>query len=152
PEACGEVATENLDDVGVGRPPSARYVRRTLMPASKRLPWFVAGPCGLACAAIGVVLIFRPFTSLRVLVLAVAVGAFSVGVSSVVESLRSPAARPAVVAGFLWIVLGAVVLAWPGITIKSLAILVGVGLVVSGILDILAGAGGSTDERLASVL
>ncbi len=118
----------------------------------KRLPWWVGSLLGLACAVLGVVLVFRPFTSLSVLVVVVAIGAFAMGVSEVADAIRSVRRGPALLGGVLWIASGVVVLAWPDITAKALAIVVGVSLIVGGVVDVAAGLRGSTDERVAAVI
>lgn len=48
--------------------------------------------------------------------------------------------------------IGVVVLAWPDLTVRSLAVVVGVALILSGALDVLAGVRGTTDERVAAVI
>jgi uncharacterized membrane protein HdeD (DUF308 family)/alpha-beta hydrolase superfamily lysophospholipase len=118
----------------------------------RRLPWWVGSLLGLACAVLGAVLIFRPFDSLSVLIVVVAVGAFLMGASSVSQARRSATGWPGVAAGLVWIAVGVAVLAWPDLTTRGLAVLVGVALIAGGVLDVAAGIRGSTDERLASIV
>lgn len=118
----------------------------------RRLPWWLAALMGLACAAFGAVIIFRPFDSLAALIALVAAGSVVMGVASIVQARHSARKWPAVTAGVGWIALGAVVLAWPDLTTRGLAVFVGVALVAGGALDVWAGLRGSTDERAASVL
>lgn len=101
--------------------------------------WWVRSVLGLACAALGAVLLVRPFDSLSVLVIVVAVGAFAIGAGALAGGDDRPRRWPDVAAGALWIALGVVVLAWPDITARSLALVVGVVLVVGGLLDMAAG-------------
>lgn len=114
--------------------------------------WWVGVLVGAVCAALGVVVLTRPFDSLSVLVVVIALGAFLVGVGSVVEHRDAANRRPGIVAGVLWIVLGVVVLVWPSITVGALALVVGVALILGGLLDIVSGVRRSTDERVAAVL
>jgi uncharacterized membrane protein HdeD (DUF308 family)/alpha-beta hydrolase superfamily lysophospholipase len=101
---------------------------------------------------LGAALIFRPFDSLSVLIVVVAVGAFLMGASSVSQARRSATGWPGVAAGLVWIAVGVAVLAWPDLTTRGLAVLVGVALIAGGVLDVAAGIRGSTDERLASII
>lgn len=117
-----------------------------------RLPWWLGSFLGLACGALGAFSVFRPFTSLSVLVAVVAIGAFLMGVSSLATSRYSSRRWPEALAGALWIAVGVIVLVWPDITTRSLATVVGVALLVGGVLDVVAGVRGSTDERLAAVI
>lgn len=114
--------------------------------------WWIGGLAGLACAVFGAVLMFRPFDSLTVLVAVVAVVAVVVGASELAESRRARLGWPGLVGGLVWISLGVVVIAWPGITVRALAVVVGVALVVGGLLDVVAGLRGSTDQRFAAVV
>jgi uncharacterized membrane protein HdeD (DUF308 family)/alpha-beta hydrolase superfamily lysophospholipase len=118
----------------------------------RRLPWWVGSLLGLACAVLGAVLIFRPFDSLSVLIVVVAVGAFLMGASSVSQARRSATGWPGVAAGLVWIAVGVAVLAWPDLTTRGLAVVVGLALIAGGVLDVAAGIRGSTDERLASIV
>lgn len=120
--------------------------------ALRRLPWWVAAVLGLACAALGAVLLVRPFDSLATLIVAVAIGAFLMGASSISEARRSDPGWRGLAAGVLWLVAGAVVLLWPDLTTRGLAVVVGVALIVGGVLDVVAGLRGTTDERLASIV
>ncbi len=119
---------------------------------SGRVPWWIGGALGLVCAVVGAVLMVRPFDSIRVLVAIVAVGAFLMGFSALAESRRATTGRYGAAAGVLWLLLGVLVLAWPDVSTRTVAVLVGLALVVGGLLDAIAGVRGSTDERLASII
>jgi uncharacterized membrane protein HdeD (DUF308 family)/pimeloyl-ACP methyl ester carboxylesterase len=109
---------------------------------------------GLAAVVIGAVLVTRPFSSLGVLVVLVGVAAGASGVMELIDA--GPGRRPRwleVTAGLGWLVVGAIALLWPDITIRTLAVLVGVWMVVSGALRFLAAMRSPTlDERLAAAL
>lgn len=116
------------------------------------LPWPVRLVLGSLCAAAGVVLTLRPFTSLSVLVVLVAVGSFATGLVELARagSTPSPLLRRLVGAG--WVGVAAVTVLWPDLTVRGIAVFVGVAMVVSGVADLVASIRGSTDERLASFL
>ena len=116
-----------------------------------RLPWWVVVPVALALVVLGTILIFRPFTSVDVLIFFAGVIAIVTGVLTLVSpDERSEAYRWLV--GVAWIVLGIVVLAWPGLSVEALAIIVGVALVVNGVGDILKAVTGRHEEPVAEVI
>ncbi len=116
------------------------------------LPRWFSALVGAAAVVVGVVLILRPFTSLAVLALVVGIGALVVGVSELADVRSATRRWIRVLAGIGWCVAGLLALAWPGITIGVLALIVGIALIVTGIADLIAGIRGSTDERLAAVI
>lgn len=118
----------------------------------RRLPWGFGVVAGAACAVLGVVLTFRPFQSLAVLIAVVAAGAFLMGFTSLLESRGQARRWPGAVAGVAWLAAGVVVLAWPDLTVRALAVIVGLALIAGGLLDVVAGFRGSADERSASVV
>jgi uncharacterized membrane protein HdeD (DUF308 family) len=99
--------------------------------------WWLSVGGGLALAALGAWMLANPFRSVGVL--AALVGA-SLIVSGVVEVLaqRGPGGLgwPAWVGGGLLVVAGAVVLAWPDITLWALAVVTGASLLVIGMCAI----------------
>jgi uncharacterized membrane protein HdeD (DUF308 family) len=116
-----------------------------------RLPWWGVVPVAVALVVLGTILIFRPFTSVDVLVLLAGVVAIVTGVLILVSpDERSQAYRWLV--GLAWIVLGIVVLAWPGLSVQALAVIVGVALVVNGVADIVKGLTGRHEEPVAEVI
>ena len=117
-----------------------------------RAPWWVTVLLGLGSAALGVFLVFRPFDSLSVLVSVVVVGCFLTGITTIAAARFRTSKWPALLAGALWLAVGVVLLAWPDITTSALATVVGIALIVGGVLDVVAGLRGSTDERLAAVI
>ena len=130
--------------------------RRALRALGGRLPRWAAGVLGAAAAARGAAVVLRPFASLAVLVVAV-VAAFAVlGVAELVgdggapPDARGPRALR-VVRGLLFLALAVAVLVWPAPTIGVVALLVGVGLVVAGVLDVVDGVRSSGTDRWARV-
>jgi uncharacterized membrane protein HdeD (DUF308 family) len=117
-----------------------------------RVPWWALVLLGLVTAAVGVVLVLRPFTSLTVLVILVAVGLVLSGISSRARWHRQHGRWPDVLIGVASIVAGVAVVAWPDITTEALANLVGIAMVIVGILDVAGGIRGTADDRLTAVL
>ncbi len=128
-----------------GRRPRLRSFYRRLF---RRLPWWVGLILGLAAVAIGCAITTKPFASLGVLVALVAAALILTGISEI-ACTRSALIRWA---GVAWVGLGVVVALWPGLTIHGLAILVGIGLFVGGLLRIVSGIRGTVDERLIALL
>jgi uncharacterized membrane protein HdeD (DUF308 family)/alpha-beta hydrolase superfamily lysophospholipase len=113
---------------------------------------WISALLGLGCAGLGAFLIFRPFDSLTVLVAVVAVGLVLTGVATITGSRWAAPRWPAVLAGVAWIAAAVVIIAWPDVTTRVLAVVVGIALIVGGVLDVVAGIRGSTDQRLAAVI
>jgi uncharacterized membrane protein HdeD (DUF308 family)/alpha-beta hydrolase superfamily lysophospholipase len=119
-----------------------------------RLPTWIRAVVGSGATVLGVVLLIRPTTSLGVL--AVVVG-FACLVQAAVEVLNlagTTQRRRLRWVGLGWLVLGAFVLFSPGLTVRVLAVAVGIALLLNGISDI-AGAWrsrGSLDARIATTL
>jgi uncharacterized membrane protein HdeD (DUF308 family) len=98
-----------------------------------------------------VVLIFRPFTSVDVLVLVAGIVAILTGVLTLVSpEERAPAYRWLVGVG--WIVLGVAVLVWPNVSVRALAVVVGVALVVNGVVNIVEALTGRTEEPVTEFI
>ena len=130
--------------------------RRALRDLGDRLPPWAAVVLGAAATALGAAVVLRPFASLAVLVVAV-VAAFAVlGVAELVGGGGAPAGAGGgralrVVRGLLFLALAVAVLVWPAPTIGVVALLVGVGLVVAGVLDVVDGVRSSGTDRWARV-
>jgi uncharacterized membrane protein HdeD (DUF308 family)/acetyl esterase/lipase len=100
---------------------------------------------------LGTVLALRPFTSAEVLVLLAGLGSIASGVLTltVVED-RSVLHR--LVVGVGWAVLGVVILVWPDLSVESLAVVVGVALVVDGLVDGVKALTGRSEEPTAELI
>ena len=116
-----------------------------------RLPRWVRVLLGVVCVVAGVVLVTRPFTSLSVLIVLVAVAAIVTGVTRWIAARRTVGRLDDVVA-VAWIALGVAVLVWPDLSVRGVAVFVGVAMVVGGVADLVGGFRGTVDERLASIL
>lgn len=127
-------------------------------------PWFAGLPRGVhvlvgALAVIlGAVILVRPTTSLGVIALLIGSGLVLTGVLEFVgggdraDDERTPRWR--VLVGVLWIAAGVFVLAWPGLTVRVLALVVAIGLIVNGALSVISAfrRGPTLDARIASAL
>jgi RimJ/RimL family protein N-acetyltransferase len=110
---------------------------------------------GLACVVVSGVLVTRPITSLAalaVLAALVAAALLATGVISLASARISPSPAITAAAGAGWTVAGIVVLAWPGITIFALAIVVGVTMILGGTARIISAVRGTADQRVAAAL
>lgn len=130
--------------------------RRALRDLGDRLPPWAAVVLGAAATALGAAVVLRPFASLAVLVVAVVAAFVALGVVELVgDGGTTPDARGPralrVVRGLLFLALAVAVLVWPAPTIGVVALLVGVGLVVAGVLDVVDGVRSSGTERWARV-
>ncbi|MBW9095026.1 DUF308 domain-containing protein [Microbacterium jejuense] len=97
-----------------------------------RRPRWVHGTIGVLTVALGAVILVRPTTSLGVLALLIGAGLVVNGILELVT--RDGAARAwwRWALSALWILAGLFVLAWPGLTVRVLVLVVGIGLMVGG--------------------
>ena len=112
---------------------------------------WLRGAVGVVAVALGVVVISRPTTSLGALALLLGAGLV---VSAVVELTGDEEpARWRALRAVAWLVAGVLVLALPGLTVRVVAVVVGVGLIVGGVLRALGGLrrGVSVDGRVAAL-
>lgn len=114
----------------------------------RRRPWWLRLALGIGCAGLGVVLATRPFTSLTVLVLLVAVGMWATGIAT----LASADDTWPRVAGIGWLIIGLAVVAIPDLSIRAVALVAGCALIVDGAIDVVAGGRASADRRAAAVI
>jgi uncharacterized membrane protein HdeD (DUF308 family) len=120
---------------------------RMLISITRRLPWWTVGLLGLASVGLGVVLTAEPFRSLSVLHWLVVAGLILTGAAELASAEASSRPWHARIVGVGWIVVGVLVASWPGITILALAVAVGIGLVIGGVVKVVAGLFGDGDER-----
>lgn len=114
------------------------------------LPWWLGGLLGIACVVLGCLLALRPFRSLGVLVVLLAVGLALVGVALLVERSGRGAASNA--AGGAAVLAAIAVLAVPGLTIRVLTFVVAGALVLIGLVRILTARRREPGQRLSTVL
>lgn len=132
--------------MSLARTPVARFAA---------LPRRLRGGLGVVAAALGLTIVARPTASLGVLALLIGAGFVLTGCLELVEA-RQPAgsARWRVALAALWIAGGVVVLVAPGLTVRAVALAVGLALLVNGVLQVVSGCFGAAapDARVASVL
>jgi uncharacterized membrane protein HdeD (DUF308 family) len=88
----------------------------------------------------GVVCLRRPGETLLALLLVLAVYLIVAGVVELVGALANPEHRGIrLLASLADLALGILILSWPGISLATLAILVGIGFVIRGVVWIVAG-------------
>ncbi|WP_291279863.1 lipase family protein [Galactobacter sp.] len=118
------------------------------------LPAWARAGVGLGAAVLGVVLLIRPTTSLGVLALVVGFSCLAQAAVEVLDVAGTTGRRRRRWVALIWLVLGVFVLVWPGLTVRLLAVAVGIGLIVNGISDIVGAkrAQGPLDSRIASAL
>jgi uncharacterized membrane protein HdeD (DUF308 family) len=95
---------------------------------------------GVLSGIAGLVLIKKPFGTLVVFALIVGVWLVVAGVVRLVEAFGEREGRAANIAiGLVDAILGVVILAWPDISLSTLAVLIGIVLILRGALFIVAG-------------
>jgi uncharacterized membrane protein HdeD (DUF308 family) len=119
---------------------------------SRRLPRWLLGTVGVACLLLGVAIIFKPFSSLTVLILAIIAGLVAAGIAELAGASDEPSPAMARIAGAVWLVAAVVIVVWPGATMGVLALVVGVALVVEGVLRVVGGLRGTADQRATAVI
>lgn len=94
--------------------------------------WWLIGLLGLVTAVLGLLLLVNLATAVGALAVLVSIALIFEGVDDIVMADRHRTRWPWYLLGVLWIVLGVIALAWPGITLLALAVLIGIGFVVAG--------------------
>ncbi|MGW4929864.1 lipase family protein [Agromyces sp. NPDC004153] len=123
-----------------------------------RLPRWLRAVIGAAGVLLGLVIVFRPTTSLGVLAILIGTGLVLSGVLELVGggedggAERTPVWR--ILMAVLWIAGGVFVLVFPGLTVRVVAVVVAIGLIVNGGGNVIAafGRGKTLDGRISSVL
>src|SRR5579859_1185526 len=118
----------------------------------QQAPWWLLLLLGLACAALGAVIVFRPFTSLSVLRLLIAVALAASGIADLASASRSRSVRWTAATGVLWLFAALVVAVFPGLSLRALAVVVGITLVAGGAVRLMGAVRGGGDERAAQAL
>lgn len=112
-------------------------------------PWWVVLALGVAAIGLGASITAKPFASLGVLVALVGAAFIVVGLTE----LGAADTRIEQGIGLGAVVVGIVLLVSPGLTVRSLAVVIGVTLVAGGVARTLAGLiGGGPDGRLIPLL
>jgi len=93
---------------------------------------------GVLAAVLGIVMILNPFTTAKVLAIIVGIELILGGVLDLVDH-RYGNRNLSIASGVAGIVAGALVIAWPGVTLWVIAVIVGLGFLARGILQLVAG-------------
>lgn len=126
---------------------------RAVEPARRRrAPRWLLLFLGIACVLVGTTLITRPFQSLTLLILLVAAGLILTGLNDLAERSDRTSARPLTFGGTAWIILGIAILLWPGLSFRTLIIIVGLAFIGSGLAHALSALRSETDLRAAALL
>lgn len=134
-----------MDDNLTEHAPSADERVATDAPTVSALgPWILAG----GCLVWGVLLIARPTSSTSTLARLIGVGLILLGASFLVRAASSPRPPFDRVDGAAWSAVGVAALVWPGITVRDLAILIGVTLVATGLVELAGAVVGIADQRI----
>ena len=120
--------------------------------AQRRWPRWLAGALGVITALVGLTLLTRPFQSLAILILLVALGFILTGLIELAGRSEALDKRLATAIGIVWVAAGIAILLWPGLSLRTLALLVGVALIVGGITRLLPAIRGDVDERASAAL
>jgi uncharacterized membrane protein HdeD (DUF308 family) len=97
-------------------------------------PWIIVLIAGICSTVFGLLVIFHPWEGAQALIYLVAIAFIIAGLANVFEDDERLPRSVTVLSGMIWVVAGAVILAWPEATLKVLAIIAGLGLVIRGIL------------------
>ena len=127
------------------------WERLALVRALARMPTWVRLVLSIGSIVLGAVIVIRPTTALDVLALLLGGGMVLTGVLSATGRVDEGEGRWRTALAVGWIVLGVFVLAWPGLTVRAVAIITGVLLLVNGAAGVgtalLKGRG--WDDRIA---
>lgn len=100
-----------------------------------RWGWLVG--IGAVVAVVGVVLLLNPFSAARTLALLVALALLFEAIEMLLDAKYLAKPVWGYLLGAIYLGIGILAVVWPGITLWSLAIVVGVGFIVSGITMLL---------------
>lgn len=95
--------------------------------------WWMVALLGVATAVLGVLLLANLAVAVGTLAVIVAIALLFEGFDEILTAERHRTRWPSYLLGAVWIVVGVLALAWPGITLLTLAVVVGVGFVVAGV-------------------
>jgi uncharacterized membrane protein HdeD (DUF308 family) len=89
---------------------------------------------GVGVTVLGVLLVARPFSAASTLAVLAGVALLLSGLSETMTAARTPHASSTVLFGLLLVAGGVLVLVWPGVTVRVVAVLVGCVLIVTGLV------------------
>lgn len=107
---------------------------------------------GVACIALGGVLVLRPLSSLSVLAIYIGLSFIASGLGDLLNAHTAGSPRLASFLGGAWIALGIVVLLGLGIAIDVLPAFLAIVLLTTGVVGLIAVLRGTRDQRAAAAL
>lgn len=105
------------------------------------LPWQVRVALGVVPVVLGVLVVARPFASLTLLIVLIAVCMVIEGGVRLVQAARSPRPAVLVVTGVALVVAGVLVIVWSTLSVALLTVVAGLSLIINGLADLLAAFG-----------
>ncbi len=108
--------------------------------------WAVLLVLGIAVTALGAVLVANPSDSASTLAILVGLALVLAGITEVLAAGRAPEPARAAVFGVLLVLGGIVALAWPDVTLWTLAVIVGVSLVIAGFIRLIIASAAPADD------
>lgn len=128
-------------------------VTRPIARLRRRLPTWLRAVLDILAVVLGAVLAVRPTTALDVLALLLGGGMILTGILQLVNDAGSTSERAnwRTALALAWLLGGAFVLLWPGLTVRAAAVLVGGVLLFAGTLGVVGAfrRGRSADERIS---
>jgi Uncharacterized conserved protein len=116
------------------------------------LPWGVRIALGVVPIVVGALVLLRPFASLTVLIVVLAVGIAVDAIARLAGAAASSRPALAIAAGVVELVGAVLVVAWPSISIAGLAIVVGIVLVLDGVADLVLAFTGPRRDCVGAAL
>jgi uncharacterized membrane protein HdeD (DUF308 family) len=107
--------------------------------APKHWGWLVA--LGAVAAAVGVSLLFHPFDAIATLAWLVGFALLVEAIDFLMSARYTPKPWLSYIVGAVYVVTALIAIAWPGVTLFALAVVVGVGFVIGGIAAFVARSG-----------
>jgi uncharacterized membrane protein HdeD (DUF308 family) len=96
--------------------------------------WWVFLVVGLLTAFVGVLILFHPFETVLVLAILIAIAFFLSGIGSFLGAGQWNERWIPFVWGGLSIVAGIITVAWPNVTLRVVALVIGIAIIVRGLL------------------
>lgn len=118
----------------------------------QRFPKWAKALAGLVIVILGFSILFQPFSSLTVMIILIALALVVDGLSKLTNKSETGTEKLSSYFGLALVLGGILVLVWPHITIKAIAIIVGISLLVSGLTDILTAFKGTRQHRITPAI
>jgi uncharacterized membrane protein HdeD (DUF308 family) len=93
---------------------------------------------GILAAALGIFALFWPTLSLSLLVLAVGIYCVADGIAGLIAALRASEPREYLLQALMSLAIGAVLIFWPGASVRTLLVVFGLWVILMGISQITA--------------